>query len=154
MIGCRCKNSNILSRAVLMARVAWSVQRTTSSTSHTLYSNFNWLHDKTQLSKPFSIWSAAIPRGSHPFPSRTRSLSLAGRMVLHERSCGRVRRRRPLHPKARLQHLSVDGLLCIQAADTTFISPRTLRRNLALTQTTTAARLRPAIDNRPQVSRR
>jgi hypothetical protein len=50
-------------------------------------------------------WSAALPRGSHPFPSRTRSLSLAGRMVLHGRLCGRVRRRRPFYSKARLQHL-------------------------------------------------
>jgi hypothetical protein len=40
------------------------------------------------------VWSAAIARGSHPFPSRTRPLSLAARMVLPERSGGRVRRRR------------------------------------------------------------
>jgi hypothetical protein len=35
-----------------------------------------------------------IPRGSHPFPSRTRKLSLAGPMVLHGKLCGSVGRRR------------------------------------------------------------
>ena len=36
----------------------------------------------------------AIARGSHPFPSRTRKLSLSAPMVLGERSPGRVGRRR------------------------------------------------------------
>jgi hypothetical protein len=40
-------------------------------------------------------WSVAIARGSHPFPSRTRQLSPAARMVLPGRPGGRVRRRRP-----------------------------------------------------------
>ena len=34
------------------------------------------------------------PRGSHPFPSRTRKLSLAGPMILHGQLCGNVGRRR------------------------------------------------------------
>ena len=51
-----------------MARVAWSVQRTTSSTSHTLYSNFNWLHDKTQLSKPFSYLVGGYTARVTPVP--------------------------------------------------------------------------------------
>ena len=41
-------------------------------------------------------WLVVIARGPHPFPSRTRPLSLAARMVLQGRPCGRVRRRQPL----------------------------------------------------------
>ena len=37
---------------------------------------------------------AIIPRGSHPFPSRTRKLSPAGPIVLYAKVCGRVGRRR------------------------------------------------------------
>ena len=43
-----------------------------------------------------TIWLVATARGPHPFPSRTRPLSLAARMVLQGRPCGRVRRRQPL----------------------------------------------------------
>ena len=43
---------------------------------------------------------AIIPRGSHPFPSRTRKLSLAGPMVLHGKLCGSVGRRRSKIQKA------------------------------------------------------
>ena len=35
-----------------------------------------------------------LPRGKHPFPSRTRQLSPAGSIVLHAKVCGRVGRRR------------------------------------------------------------
>ena len=42
------------------------------------------------------FWPVIIARGPHPFPSRTRSLSLAARMVLPGRPGGRVRRRRPI----------------------------------------------------------
>jgi hypothetical protein len=42
------------------------------------------------------IWLAIMARGPHPFPSRTRSLSLAARMVLPGRPGGRVRRRQPV----------------------------------------------------------
>ena len=45
-------------------------------------------------------WPVAMARGPHPFPSRTRSLSLAARMVLLGRPSGRVRRRRPLYRTA------------------------------------------------------
>src|SRR6185437_168817 len=38
--------------------------------------------------------SVIIPRGSHPFPSRTRKLSPAGPIVLHGKLCGRVGHRR------------------------------------------------------------
>jgi hypothetical protein len=41
-------------------------------------------------------WPVTIARGPHPFPFRTRSLSLAARMVLPGRPGGRVRRRRPI----------------------------------------------------------
>jgi translation initiation factor IF-2 len=48
-----------------------------------------------------AIWPVTIARGPHPFPSRTRSLSLAARMVLPGRPGGRVRRRRPPTRKPR-----------------------------------------------------
>lgn len=38
--------------------------------------------------------TAAIAKGKHPVPSRTRKLSLSAPMVLHPRECGRVGRRR------------------------------------------------------------
>src|SRR5438067_4638966 len=38
--------------------------------------------------------SVILPRGFHPFPSRTRKLSPAGPMVLHAKVCGSVGRRR------------------------------------------------------------
>src|SRR6266480_1746436 len=38
--------------------------------------------------------SVILPRGIHPFPSRTRKLSPAGPIVLHAKVCGRVGRRR------------------------------------------------------------
>jgi hypothetical protein len=37
-------------------------------------------HFQLSTSKSFLV---IIPRGSHPFPSRTRKLSLAGPMILH-----------------------------------------------------------------------
>ena len=46
------------------------------------------------LPLPLNAWPAAMARGPHPFPSRTRSLSLAARMVLPGPPGGRVRRRR------------------------------------------------------------
>jgi hypothetical protein len=114
-----------------MARVAWSVQRTTSSTSHTLYLTSIGCTVKNNYPNPFYIWSAAIPRGSHPFPSRTRSLSLAGRMVLHERSCGRVRRRRPLTSRAPGEQKCLSGAFmfcgCIPRAGARLRSSRILR---------------------------
>jgi hypothetical protein len=36
--------------------------------------------------------SVILPRGFHPFPSRTRKLSPAGPIVLHAKVCGRVGR--------------------------------------------------------------
>ena len=45
-------------------------------------------------------FSVAIARGSHPFPFRTRKLSLSAPMVLHGWLCGRVGRRRILFYKA------------------------------------------------------
>jgi hypothetical protein len=36
--------------------------------------------------------SVILPRGLHPFPSRTRKLSPAGPIVLHAKVCGRVGR--------------------------------------------------------------
>ena len=40
------------------------------------------------------IFLVVISRGSHPFPSRTRKLSLAEPMILHGQLCGNVGRRR------------------------------------------------------------
>ena len=45
--------------------------------------------------------TAAIAKGKHPVPSRTRKLSLSAPMVLQPRGCGRVgRRRTTIHDKA------------------------------------------------------
>ena len=41
-----------------------------------------------------SVLPVSIPRESHPFPSRTRKLSLVGPMVLHAKVCGRLGNRR------------------------------------------------------------
>ena len=50
---------------------------------------------KVQLSLFFYIkFSVVLAKGSHPFPFRTRKLSLSAPMVLHGRLCGRVGRRR------------------------------------------------------------
>src|SRR5947209_7722 len=45
--------------------------------------------------------SVIIPRGIHPFPSRTRKLSPAGPIVLHAKVCGRVGRRRHKNQRPR-----------------------------------------------------
>jgi hypothetical protein len=58
-------------------------------------------------------WSASIARGSHPFPSRTRSLSLVARMVLQRRLCGRVRRRRPSLRESPELHIAAQGFFVI-----------------------------------------
>src|SRR6478752_1189239 len=42
--------------------------------------------------------TAAIAKGKHPVPSRTRKLSLSAPMVLQPRGCGRVGRRRTTIP--------------------------------------------------------
>ena len=48
----------------------------------------------------FPGFPVAVARGKHPFPFRTRQLSLAAPMVLHRRRCGRVGRRRdPAGPR-------------------------------------------------------
>src|SRR5450755_484806 len=54
----------------------------------------------SRISKSFLV---IIPRGSHPFPSRTRKLSLAGPMILHGQLCGNVGRRRDLYSKGRAE---------------------------------------------------
>ena len=41
--------------------------------------------------------SVILPRGFHPFPSRTRKLSPAGPIVLHAKVCGRVGRCRHIN---------------------------------------------------------
>ena len=63
------------------------------------------------------FWPVIIARGPHPFPSRTRSLSLAARMVLPGRPGGRVRRRRPMLQKPRSAFtMRGSGLLCSSEA--------------------------------------
>jgi hypothetical protein len=54
-----------------------------------------------------------ILRGSHPFPSRTRKLSLAGPMVLHAKVCGRLGDRR--HNSQAKSPLFGAGFLCFGA---------------------------------------
>ena len=52
--------------------------------------------DDTQIvdNQVYTVFSVAIAKRSHPFPSRTRKLSSSAPMVLHGRLCGRVGRRR------------------------------------------------------------
>jgi hypothetical protein len=47
-----------------------------------------------------------LPRGFHPFPSRTRKLSPAGPIVLYAKVCGRVGRRRI---KSKRPHSEMNG---------------------------------------------
>src|SRR5438477_12540456 len=96
-IGGRCKTRKRLSRAVLIARVAWPVQAIkVHHFAPTQRCGFS------HPSKPESFFlPASIARGPHPFPSRTRSLSLAARMVLPGPLGGRVRRRRHIFLRSR-----------------------------------------------------
>src|SRR5215472_4483197 len=49
-----------------------------------------------------------LARGTHPFPSRTRKLSLSAPIVLHARVCGRLGRRPVnLYENAQLETLGV-----------------------------------------------
>jgi hypothetical protein len=83
-----------------------------------------------------SPWPAAMARGPHPFPSRTRSLSLAARMVLRGRPRGRVRRRRPMTPIAPVAHPAA-GAFVHPAATSTSTSNfdfETSTSNLRLTR--------------------
>jgi hypothetical protein len=70
------------------------------------------------------FWPVIIARGPHPFPSRTRSLSLAARMVLPRRLGGRVRRRRPILQNAPIAPNSASGAFLhpASAADPAFPS--------------------------------
>src|SRR5207253_6164581 len=52
-----------------------------------------------------------VSRGSHPFPSRTRKLSLLEPMVLRGQLCGRVGSRRDYYNKSPLRQMS-GGLSC------------------------------------------
>src|ERR1017187_9657849 len=56
--------------------------------------------------------SVILPRGFHPFPSRTRQLSPAGPMVLHAKVCGRVGRCRH---KIKAIERNLDGLFLLLA---------------------------------------
>src|SRR5436190_22634640 len=49
-------------------------------------------HQYLQDTSSYKFW-VTTARGTHPFPSRTRKLSLSAPMVLHARVCGRVGRR-------------------------------------------------------------
>src|SRR5215207_2306252 len=81
LIGRRCKRGNTFSRPVLIGR---------GLGFRSLVLALESLGGDT-----FDNWfPVAIARGSHPFPSRTRKLSLSAPMVLGERSPGRVGRRR------------------------------------------------------------
>ena len=126
-IGRRCKVGNHLSRAVLIAREAWPssplpiqttcphvsskalVSRWTSrrppapDPAPTLTHPYCRLYGPRCTREPQRDRPVIMARGPHPFPFRTRSLSLAARMVLPGKPGGRVRRHRPpLHESARL----------------------------------------------------
>ncbi len=60
--------------------------------------------------KRLSSLSVILPRGIHPFPSRTRQLSPAGPIVLHAKVCGRVGRRRH---KIKADHGNLVGLFLL-----------------------------------------
>jgi hypothetical protein len=51
-----------------------------------------------------------LPRGFHPFPSRTRKLSPAGPIVLYAKVCGRVGRRRI---NLKRLHSEMNGAFCV-----------------------------------------
>ena len=80
-------------------------------------------HDSPSLEHPHHtrVWTgcvvtrvtAAIAKGKHPDPSRTRKLSLPAPMVLQPRGCGRVGRRRT---NTRVEATRPGGLCCISAA--------------------------------------
>src|SRR5277367_3678145 len=59
--------------------------------------------------RDFDNLPVSLPRGSHPFPSRTRKLSLVGPMVLHAEVCGRLGDRRHKSGKPTLR----SGLFCV-----------------------------------------
>jgi hypothetical protein len=67
--------------------------------------------------------SVILPRGFHPFPSRTRKLSPAGPMVLHAKVCGRVGSCR--HKSRPRSEMSV-----------AFSCPRVCYRSISCTRTT------------------
>ena len=55
-------------------------------------------HQEPRSQRPTTAsLSVILPRGFHPFPSRTRKLSPAGPIVLHAKVCGRVGRRRHIN---------------------------------------------------------
>ena len=58
-------------------------------------------------------WLVASARGPHPFPSRTRPLSLSAPMVLPLRGGGRVGRRQPYRRKP-LARFFESGVFCLR----------------------------------------
>src|SRR6266852_5655738 len=81
--------------------------------------NFLLSHSRSfardELRNPFASFEfpVVIPRGSHPFPSRTRKLSLAGPMILHGQLCGNVGRRRIKYTKALSQRPGLFSFLAV-----------------------------------------
>ena len=99
MIGRRCNRGNTFSRPVLIGRgLGFTIARACSGVLGGLPASAG-----ASLTTDFPV---AIATGSHPFPSRTRKLSLSAPMVLGGRPPGRVGRRRisllsaPGHPGA------------------------------------------------------
>src|SRR6202043_382977 len=68
--------------------------------------------------------SVILPRGFHPFPSRTRKLSPAGPMVLHAKVCGRVGSCRH---KIKASHGNMIGLFLWDLSVTRAPSPAALQ---------------------------
>src|SRR5437762_9920920 len=80
LIGRRCTHSNVFSRPVLIGRG--------------LGFHVNWRVRACYRTLNEHRFPVAIAAGSHPFPFRTRKLSLPAPMVLGDRSPWRVGRRR------------------------------------------------------------
>src|ERR1700691_1501230 len=86
--------------------------------------------DELGIGTRVSSFLVIIPRGSHPFPSRTRKLSLAGPMILHGQLCGNVGRRRIKIRKGRSEYsmrpFSFGGCSCCGCSFFTILDRRFL----------------------------
>jgi hypothetical protein len=88
-VSCLCLHSEVrLRRTCNASQILLSHSR---AMSQSIQLDKNVMDPQKHASFKFPV---ITPRGSHPFPSRTRKLSLAGPMILHGQLCGNVGRRR------------------------------------------------------------
>src|SRR5437868_3511081 len=100
-IGRVCKRGDTLSLPILISREAWPYSyctRVLCGGETAVCRIFRCSRSLTRPSLP-----VAIGAGSHPFPFRTRKLSLLPPMVLHGKLCGRVGRCRHYLRRARCE---------------------------------------------------